>query len=101
MDYLIGFDIGTTSTRCIIIDRSGKLMASASKEYPMDTPRPGWAEQDPDQWWDATVYVIKEVLAKSKIDPQNISAIGLAGQMHGSVFLDREGKVIRPAILWC
>jgi xylulokinase len=101
MDCLIGFDIGTTSTKCILIDRSGKFIASANKEYPMDTPRLGWAEQDPDQWWDASVYTIKEVLAKSKIDPKNISAIGLAGQMHSSVFLDREGKVIRPAILWC
>jgi len=101
MDYIVAFDIGTTSTRCILIDRSGKLIASANKGYPMDTPRASWAEQDPDQWWKASVSTIKEVLARSKIDPKDISAIGLSGQMHGSIFLDREGKVIRPAILWC
>jgi len=101
MDYIIAFDIGTTSTRCILIDRSGKLIASAEKGYPMDTPGSGWAEQDPDQWWKAAVHTIKEVLARSKIDPKDISAIGLSGQMHSSIFLDSEGKVIRPAILWC
>ena len=101
MEYLVGFDIGTTSTRCILIDKSGRLIASATKEYQMDTPKPGWAEQDPDSWWGASVYVIKEVLEKSKVDPNNISAIGLSGQMHGSVFLDDSGKVIRPALLWC
>ena len=101
MNYLIGFDIGTTSTRCILIEASGKLIASATKEYPLDTPKPGWAEQDPDHWWAASVYTIKEVLAKSKVDTGDISAIGLSGQMHGSVFLDKDGKVIRPALLWC
>ncbi len=101
MDYLIGFDIGTTSTRCILIDADGKLIASATSDYPMDTPRPGWAEQDPDNWWEAAVITIKEVIEKSKINPSDISAIGLSGQMHGSVFLDKEGKVIRPALLWC
>jgi xylulokinase len=101
MDYILAFDIGTSSTRCILIDRSGKLIESADKGYPMDTPRAGWAEQDPDKWWKAAVYAIKKVLAKSKINPKDITAIGLSGQMHGSVFLDKDGKVIRPAILWC
>lgn len=101
MNYLIGFDIGTTSTRCILIDTSGKLIASAISDYPMDTPKPGWAEQDPDNWWKATVITIKEVMEKSNVNPSDISAMGLSGQMHGSVFLDREGKVIRPALLWC
>lgn len=101
MKYLIGFDIGTTSTRCILIDTTGRLIASASKEYPMETPRPGWAEQDPDDWWDASVHTVKEVIAGSGVDPSDISAVGLSGQMHGSVFLDANGKVIRPALLWC
>ncbi len=101
MDYLIGFDIGTTSTRCILVDRAGKLIASATKEYPMDTPKPGWAEQHPDSWWDASVDTIRSVLKESKVIPSKIAAIGLSGQMHGSVFLDKAGKVIRPALLWC
>jgi len=101
MDYLIGFDVGTTSTRCILIDKSGRLIASSTKEYDMDTPRPGWAEQHPDTWWDAAVHTVREVLALSGIDPAGITAVGISGQMHGSVFLDKQGKVIRPALLWC
>jgi len=101
MKYLIGFDIGTTSTRCILIDVSGKLLASATKEYPLETPKPGWAQQDPSHWWEASVETVKEVLLSSKVYPRDILAIGLSGQMHGSVFLDKDGKVIRPALLWC
>ena len=101
MDYLMGFDIGTTSTRCILIDSDGKLIASASKEYPMATPKPGWAEQDPGDWWEGTLATINEVLKKSGIDPSDIVAIGLSDQMHGSVFLDSYGDVIRPSLLWC
>lgn len=101
MDYLIGFDIGTSSTRCILIDTKGKLIASAIKGYDMDTPKPGWAEQHPDLWWDATLYTLRKVLKKSEVNPSDIAAVGLSGQMHGSVFLDKDRKVIRPALLWC
>ena len=101
MDYLIGFDIGTTSTRCILVDQAGKLIASTTKEYPMDTPKPGWAEQHPDSWWEASMDTVRTVLKESKVIPSKIAAIGLSGQMHGSVFLDKAGKVIRPALLWC
>lgn len=101
MDYLIGFDAGTSSTRCILIDKLGKLIASSTKEYDMDTPKPGWAEQHPDLWWEAAVETVRDVLSKSKINPTDIASIGIAGQMHGSVFLDKDGQVIRPALLWC
>jgi xylulokinase len=101
MNYLIGYDIGTSSTRCILVDTNGNLIASSTKEYDMDTPKPGWAEQHPDLWWEASVETVKDVLAKSKIDPSQVAAIGISGQMHGSVFLDSNGKVIRPALLWC
>lgn len=101
MHYLIGFDIGTSSTRCILIDKKGKLVASSTKEYNMDTPKPGWAEQHPDIWWKAPVDTVKDVLEKSKVNPASIAVIGISGQMYGSVFLDKDGKVIRPALLWC
>src|SRR5665647_3064214 len=101
MNYLIGLDIGTTSTRAIIIDEDGKLISSATSDYPLITPRPGWAEQHPEDWWKATVDVIKEVIEKSKVSPKSIAAIGPSGQMHGSVFLDKDGNVLRPALLWC
>jgi xylulokinase len=99
MNYLLGIDIGTTSTRAIIIDENGKLVASSTKDYTLITPKPGWAEQNPEDWWDATVYTIKNVAKSSNISLKDISCVGLSGQMHGSVFLDKEGKVIRPAIL--
>ena len=101
MNYLLGIDIGTTSTRAIIIDENGKLVASSTKDYTLITPKPGWAEQNPEDWWNATVYTIKDTIESSNISPKDISCVGLSGQMHGSVFLDKEGKVIRPAILWC
>jgi xylulokinase len=101
MSYLIGMDIGTSSTRAIIIDEEGKLIASATGEYPLITPKPGWAEQNPEDWWKASIKVIKEVIETSKISPEDVAGIGPSGQMHGSVFLDRDGNVLRPALLWC
>ncbi len=100
-NYLIGTDIGTTSTKTVIINEKGKVIVSAIKDYPMDVPKAGWAEQNPKDWYDATIATIKESLEKSKINPADIQAIGLSGQMHGSVFLDNNNEVIRPAILWC
>lgn len=101
MFYLIGIDIGTTSTRAIIIDEEGNLKASSTKDYPLITPKPGWAEQNPADWWNAAIHAIKDSIKSSRISPKDIAAIGLSGQMHGSVFLDKKGEVIRPAILWC
>jgi len=101
MKYILSLDIGTTSTRAIIIDEHGALISSSTKDYELYTPKPGWAEQNPIDWWGASVFTIKEAIKSSNIFPKDISAIGLSGQMHGSVFLDRNGEVIRPAILWC
>jgi xylulokinase len=100
-NYLLGIDIGTSGTRCIIIDEGGTIEGSAIKEYPLSTPKPGWAEQNPMDWYDATISTMKEVLKSSKIDGSNVKAIGLSGQMHSSVFLDKDNNVIRPALLWC
>ena len=101
MAYLLGMDIGTSSTRAIIINEKGKLIASATSDYPLITPRPGWAEQNPEDWWNASIEVIKKVINDSGIKANEIAAIGPSGQMHGSVFLDRQGNVLRPALLWC
>jgi len=100
-NYLLGIDIGTSGTRCILIDEDGVIACSAIKEYPLYTPKPGWAEQNPIDWYDATISTIKEVLEVSNISGSSVKAIGLSGQMHGSVFLDRDNNVIRPALLWC
>jgi len=96
----LGIDIGTSGTKTIAIDESGAILASSSAEYPCDHPKPGWSEQHPDLWWQATVATVRGVLAKANLKPADVAAVGLSGQMHGSVFLDAEGKVVRPALLW-
>ena len=100
MSVTLGIDIGTSGTKTIAIDESGAILASASTEYPCDHPRPGWSEQDPEHWWRATARTVREVLWNGNLKPGDIAAIGLSGQMHGSVFLDAEGKIVRPALLW-
>lgn len=101
MAYLIGIDIGTTSTRAIIIDETGRVIASNNSEYPLIVPKSGWAEQHPEDWWNAATISVEDIIEKSKIPPKEILAVGLSGQMHGSVFLDSTGTVLRPALLWC
>jgi len=101
MRFLLGLDVGTTSTRAILTDENSKLIASSISDYKLITPKPGWAEQIPIDWWIASIKTIKDVIKKSNVSPENIACIGLSGQMHGSVFLDSSGNVIRPAILWC
>jgi xylulokinase len=96
----LGIDIGTSGTKTLAIDQAGTILASASAEYPCNHPRPGWAEQHPDLWWDATVTTVRKVLEIGGFRPADVSGIGLSGQMHGSVFLDDAGAVIRPALLW-
>lgn len=100
MAYYLGIDIGTSGTKSLIIDESGTAIAEATATYPLATPKPLWTEQDPDHWWLAVQSTVKAVMKKSKLKPNAVRAIGLSGQMHGSVFLNAKGKVIRPALLW-
>ena len=103
MRYILGIDIGTTGARALLVSDNGNVTASASAEYPLLIPRPNWAEQEPQAWWAATLSAIRNCLDKAcSVTNQKIEvlAIGLSGQMHGSVFLDRHGEVLRPAILW-
>lgn len=100
MAYLIGIDVGTTGTKTLLVDRPGRIVASATAEYPMYTPRPLWAEQEPEDWWKAAISSIQQVLAVSRVDPKDIAGIGLTGQMHGMVMLDQRGQVLRRCIMW-
>ena len=100
MDYLLGMDIGTSGTKGVLMDREGKIYAQAGREYSIDIPQPGWAEQDPKMWWEAAIQIIREVVKESEIDPRQIRGIGLSGQMHGAVFLDKNLQPFRPAIIW-
>jgi xylulokinase len=94
----IGIDIGTSGARVLAVDAAGRLVAQATAEYPLATPRPGWTEQNPADWWAAAAACLRQVTVQ--VDPAQIAGVGLTGQMHGSVFLDADGGVIRPALLW-
>jgi xylulokinase len=100
VSYLLGIDASTTATKALLIDEQGRVAATATTEYPYETPQPLWSEQDPALWWDGAVQSIRQVLAQAAIDPGQIAAVGLTGQMHGLVLLDEQGAVLRPAILW-
>jgi len=100
MAHFLGLDIGTSSTKVVLLDEHGTVLATALSEYPFATPRPLWSEADPADWWEATITGIREVLARSGTAPADVAAVGLSGQMHGLVMLDAAGNVLRPAILW-
>lgn len=94
---VLGLDIGTQSTKALLLDDGGRVQGSASVEYTIDTPRPGWAEQRPQTWWRAACESVRQVIKNA---PEPVAAVGLSGQMHGAVLLGRHGDPIRPAILW-
>jgi xylulokinase len=99
MSIVLGLDVGTSGTKAIAMDAAGRLLASALVEYPLHSPKPGWAEQDPADWRRAAFEALAQL--SSKIDPAEVKGLGLTGQMHGSVFLDAANQVLRPALLWC
>lgn len=101
MAYLLGIDIGTSGTKTVLFDINGNTIASSLYEYPLYQPQVGWAEQNPEDWWKATYTTIKDVITKSGIKPTEIKGLGLSGQMHGLVLLDKNNKVLRPSIIWC
>lgn len=101
MGYIISFDIGTSGTKALLVDETGGITGSAFKEYGVSYPNIGWAEQNPLDWWDAVCETSQSLRERFINEFKDIKAIGLSGQMHGSVFLDAKNKVIRPALLWC
>ncbi len=103
MGLLLGIDVGTTGTRAILVDEAdGRVVAGATREYPLHTPRPLWAEQDPDDWWRGTVGVVQDALAAArKLGPVDVRGIGLSGQMHGVVLLGADGKPLGRSLIWC
>jgi len=98
MGLLLGLDVGTSGSKAVLIAPDGAVRAEAITEYAMQIPRPGWAEQNPEDWWQATATSTRKVLAEAK--NTDIEGIGLTGQMHGLVLLDEAGKVLRPCIMW-
>jgi len=101
MAYVIGCDVGTSGTKAIVVSESGEVLSKVMVEYPLSTPHPGWAEQHPDTWVKAAFSAIAGAVKKAGVSPSDVKALGFSGQMHSSVFLDKSGKVLRPALLWC
>ena len=99
MQYLIGIDVGTSGTKTVLFDMAGNPLAAKTVEYPMAQPHNGWSEQSPDDWWNAAVDGLRAVLDNHA--PDDVIGIGLSGQMHGLVMLDKNGAVLRPSIIWC
>jgi xylulokinase len=99
---LLGIDVGTGGSRAVVINETGRIVASATVEHePFASPQTGWAEQDPDDWWRASVAAIREVVSRDNVSPEEIAAVGLSGQMHGSVLLNDRDEIVRPALIWC
>lgn len=100
MNFL-GIDLGTSSVKIVIMNETGEITGSVSKDYEVNYPKAGWAEQSPEDWWKATKDGIRDLLIQTNIEGTTVKGIGFSGQMHGLVILDKEGNVLRPAILWC
>ena len=100
--YLLGIDVGTGGTRALILDERGGVVSSATEDHRAFTSRQiGWAEQDPCDWWRACGIAVRRALAQAKLTSDQISCVGLSGQMHGAVLLDEQDRVVRPALIWC
>ena len=98
MKYYIGIDLGTSAMKLLLVNEDREVIKTVSKEYHLSFPRPSWSEQSPEDWWTALKDGIGELLTEE--EAKRVEALGVAGQMHGLVILDREDNVIRPAILW-
>src|ERR1700752_786714 len=94
MTSLVGLDVGTSGVKALKLSPEGRVLARAEEEYPLSIPQPGWAEQDPEDWWRAAEAAL------AKIGGEEAAGIGVSGQMHGLVALDGEHRILRPAILW-
>ncbi len=100
--YVVGIDVGTGGTRALVVDERGHVAAAATEEHvPFATPKIGWAEQDPEDWWRACGIAVKKALANANLSGDQIACVGFSGQMHGAVMLDGNDQVVRPALIWC
>lgn len=96
----LGIDLGTSSVKALLVSAEGHIIGRGAAEYAIERPKPGWAEQSPDAWWQATVSAVRSALARANQRYPEIAAIGLSGQMHGTVLLDKSGSWLNPAVIW-
>lgn len=100
--YVLGIDVGTSGTRALVIDQGGRIVASATEDHAaFSSPKIGWAEQNPEDWWRACGIAVKKALSDGSIASDQIACVGFSGQMHGAVMLDAQDRVVRPALIWC
>ena len=100
MAYFMGIDVSTTGVKALLVDDQGKVIDTATTALPLSTPQPLWSEQAPADWWNGAVNSIKQVLKGTGVFGEEVGGIGLTGQMHGLTLLDKNGEVLRPAMLW-
>src|SRR3984893_19080503 len=99
---VLGVDVGTGGTRAVILGKDGHVLASATEEHePFASPKIGWAEQSPEDWWRACGVAVRKALASTALSGDQIACVGFSGQMHGAVMLDESDEVVRPALIWC
>ncbi len=96
----LGIDISTTGAKALLMDATGEVVCTATTSLPLSTPKPLWSEQEPHDWWDGIVKSIQQVLKQAAVTGDAVKAVGMTGQMHGLTLLDKDGEVLRPAILW-
>ena len=96
--YMLGIDIGTSACKAAVFSRDGRVLASRAEGYAVDYPQPCWAQQDPEDWWQAACRAIRELTAA--VDPADIAAVGVDGQSWAAVAVDAEGKVLAPTPIW-
>jgi len=101
MNTYLGIDVSTTATKALLIDEQGKVIGARSNSYPCESPKPLWSEQHPDLWWQATKLSIQQVIAQTGVNPKDVKGVGLTGQMHGLVLVDKDQKLLRSSIIWC
>jgi len=100
MIYLLGIDLGTSSVKVILVNEIGKIIAKSSERYAIYSPHPGWAEQSPEEWWKATIKAINKVLNQARVNSWQIQGVGISGQTHGTVVVDKNLLPLRNAIIW-
>ena len=100
MAYYLGIDVGTSGTKTLVMNSRCKVLATATAEHGISAPKPGWSEQNPDDWWASAVKATRAAIRKAGINGKKVAGIGLSGQMHGLVITDGAGKPLRPSIIW-
>ena len=100
MEYYLGLDLGTGSLKTVLFDVNGREIAQSTLEYPLYQPHNGWSEQEPEDWYQAAITTVRDVMEQSGVSKEAVKGLGISGQMMGIVMVDKNGRALRRAILW-